>query len=334
MYPKHGAYQAISAAEKKALTQAIGRQTGAEWKRMERFSRWGQGLETAVYTIQGAEFVFVPGDAVTLGWNGFPSELDEAAQSLKSALMEDVQEYWCGELTLEEMLAALTTPARQVEIPPMLVERRPRPVEDGQPVPLEELERDERVRSSLEAFRRNPRSRQLVMDMFELGHPKLRFSKERDGTISAEIVTPMTVEDLQARLAGEGFTLPDADQWEYLCSGGSQALFAWGNSLRFCGGKGWKQQPNFFGLTIAFDPYKQEIVWDSGCWYRGGDGGAMECYGSLRILNDFVCSPHFCGSWDQNALEDLRLEGLSRDYDCYRRVLVLPETEESSSIFM
>ena len=323
MYPTRESYGALSAPEQQALTQEISRKTGAQWMRMQQFSRWGQALNTAVYQLQGTEFVFVPGGTVTLGWGGFPPAPDEAGLALKSALTEDVQEYWCGEVTLEEMLEALTTPLRQVEMPPMLVERRPRPVAYGQPVSLEALERDERMSASLEAFRKNPKSRTLVMDSFELGHPKLRFSKEMDGTISAEVAVPMTAEDLQASLEGEGFTLPNGDQWEYLCSGGSPALFAWGNSLRFCGGKGWKQQPNFFGLTIAFDPYKQEVVRDSGCWYRGGDGGAMECYGDLRVLNDFVCSPHFCGCWDREDLEDLKLEGLSQDYDCFRRVLIL-----------
>ena len=37
--------------------------------------------ETAVYELDGAEFVFVPGDTVTLGWESFADGLDADTQA-------------------------------------------------------------------------------------------------------------------------------------------------------------------------------------------------------------------------------------------------------------
>ena len=319
---RRGTFNGLSSEEKRDITREIATMTGARWKGMARFERWGHGIETALYDLKGASFVFVPGDTVTLGWDGFPAEGGEELEALKAALDKDVAEFWGGEYETEEILRKLTTPVRQAVIPPMLVERETRPFEDGRPITLEEAGLTEKGQKTLEDFLTNGRSKVLEMDTFEPGNPKLRFTKQKGGTFLVELIVPATAEELQARLERDGFTLPDADQWEYLCGGGCRGLFAWGDALPPKG----QRFPNFFGLTIADDNWRREVIRSDGWWFRGGDGGEIDSYGTLRVLNELVGSPHF-GGWygpeHRDEMEEMKLEGLSGDFDNYRRIIPL-----------
>lgn len=321
--PDRAAYNALSPEEKKILTRQIALQTGADWKGMAAFSLWDQKLDTALYELQGRQFVFIPGGCVTLGWNGFSCPETADSLAFREAMDQDVQEIWGGSSQTEEILNQLTSPLRQAVIPPMLVERKPQPFDDGQPVNLKDLELSESWQKSITDFQTNPRSRQLILDSFQPGNPKLRLTRSKDNSLLAEVIIPSTADELQRRLETEGFTLPGADQWEYLCGGGCRTLFPWGDNLAFCGNRANREQTNFFGLT--FDSL-QEIIKDSPWPFRGGDGGVIDCYGSLRVLNDFVHSPYFVGWYGQERneeMDEMLADGLSRDYDCYRRILVL-----------
>ena len=321
--PDRETYNRLPREEKETLLRQIALEVGAQWKGMAAFARWGRGLETGLFALKGREFVFIPGGPVTLGWGGFSGEEDPA---FRAALEEDVQEYWGGQYRAEEIIGLLTSQPREVVLPPMLVEQKPRDFEDSQPVRWEDLTLSEGWRKAVEDFRNSGRGRFLELDTFQPGNPKLRVIRNRDGSLSPEIILPATVEDLETRLEAEGFALPTADQWEYLCGGGRRSLFPWGDRLACCGGRERDRKPNFFGLTIAWEPYKREVVRESPWPFRGGDGGEMECYGTLKVLNDFVCSPYFAGWYGREWTEemaDLLADGLSGRYDGYRRVLPL-----------
>ena len=275
-------------------------------------------METGLFALKGRTLVFVPGRSVTLGWGGFSGEEDPA---FREALEEDVREYWGGQYQAEEIIGLLTSQVREAVLPPLLAEQAPRPFEDSQPVDWEDLTLSESWRKAVEDFRNSGRGCFLELDTFQPGNPKLRVSRNKDGSLSPAIILPATAEDLQKRLEAEGFSLPTAGQWEYLCGGGCRTLFPWGDALA-----GGYPKHNFFGLTIAQDPYQREVVRESPWPFRGGDGGEMECYGTLRVLNDFVCSPYFVGWYGREWVEEmgeLLADGLSGRYDCYRRVLVL-----------
>lgn len=322
--PDRAAYSALGTEEKEALLRRLAGEVGAKWKGMAAFSRWGQSTETGLFDWKGHRFVFVPGGPVTLGWEDFTDTPEAAA--FHRALDEDVREYWGGQYTAREIIGLLTSQVREAVLPPMLVEQAAGDFEDSQPVQWEDLTLSEGWQKAVDDFRGSGRGRFLELDTFQPGNPKLRVTRNKDGSLSPEIILPATAEDLQKRLEGEGFSLPTADQWEYFCGGGCRTLFPWGDSLSGCGGRERDRKPNFFGLTIAYEPYKREVVRESPWPFRGGDGGEMECYGTLNVLNDFVCSPYFVGwygrEWTEE-MEELLADGLSGRYDCYRRVLVL-----------
>ena len=134
-------------------------------------------------------------------------------------------------------------------------------------------------------------------------------------------------EALLDQLKKQGLSLPTADEWAYLCGGGCRTLFPWGDGLDYSMRLHWfedmeedgdrpydMEEPNFFGLSIAYDPYMREVVQADGFTTCGGDGGCSICGGLGPFLGFLPCSPH-C---KPEVQEDNELNG---DYDFYRPVI-------------
>ena len=137
----------------------------------------------------------------------------------------------------------------------------------------------------------------------------------------------MTYPEFQRSLLWElAASLPTQDEWAYLCGGGCRTLFPWGDGLDYSmhlhhfengedQGKPYDmEQPNFFGLSIAYDPYKRELVDGKTLTTCGGDGGCNICGGMGPLLGYLPCSPH-C---KPEVREDNRIHN---DYDFFRPVI-------------
>ena len=74
------------------------------------------------------------------------------------------------------------------------------------------------------------------------------------------------------------------------------------------------EQANFFGLFIAYDPYKRELVDGKTLTTCGGDGGCNICGGMGPLLGYLPCSPH-C---KPEVREDNEIHN---DYDFFRPVI-------------
>ena len=74
------------------------------------------------------------------------------------------------------------------------------------------------------------------------------------------------------------------------------------------------KKPNFFGLSIAYDPYMREVVKADVLTTCGGDSGCNICGGMGPFLGFLPCSPHY----KSEVQEDNALDG---DYDFYRPVI-------------
>lgn len=290
------------------------------WVGLERFEKFGMATDTALFTFEGKEFVFVPGGAVTLGWNEFSVGMDDATHEEIKELLAEM------EITLEvdAFLRDCMSPVRTVNIEPMLVERR-----------LNEIGWCEVAINSPEVTRHNDTIKKHFhgTGMLEIsGHMRI-FSGE-NGVPQAQKYEPVSYKDFVSGLHNDKFALPTEDEWEYLCGGGSRTLFRWGDSfdfdmkLRHFEYEEYKdlpyhlELPNQFGLSIAYDPYKYEVVEDSQYFLKGGDGGCSICGGLGMLLGYLPVATYYrMYSMDDDSLN--YQNDIGGSYTFYRRIVRL-----------
>lgn len=112
-------FNQMETPEKQALMEKLAARYDMTFLGLHTFDRWGQSCTTGVFEKDGREFVFVPGDRVTLGWERFAIGLNQESREELEYLFRE----WEMEGDPEEMLGEGMAPVRQAAIPPMLVGR-------------------------------------------------------------------------------------------------------------------------------------------------------------------------------------------------------------------
>ena len=64
-------FNQMETTEKQALMESLAARYDMTFLGLHTFDRWGQSCTTGIFEKDGREFVFVPGDTVTLGWEQF-----------------------------------------------------------------------------------------------------------------------------------------------------------------------------------------------------------------------------------------------------------------------
>ena len=308
-------FKQMNLAEKQALMESLAARYDMEFLGLHSFERWGQSCTTGIFAKNGREFVFVPGDTVTLGWEKFAVGLNQDSQGELEYLFEE----WEMEYDSDELIRENMAPVRQATINPMLAGRE-----------LEELcweevgLNDARLAAHpewLKQFRDFAWSESISLTL----HKSARIERTEEG-FQFWIYNQMTYPSLLEQLAKQGFSLPTADEWAYLCGGGCRTLFPWGDGLDYSmhlhhfespedEDKPYDmEEPNFFGLSIAYDPYMREVVEADVFTTCGGDGGRNICGGLGIFLGFLPCSPHY----KPEVQEDDELNG---EYDFYRPII-------------
>ncbi|QQS86709.1 hypothetical protein [Fusobacterium canifelinum] len=310
-------YSKLSEEKKKEILKNLAKKYNMEILRFETFSKYSKSTFTAVFKYKESEFVFVPGDTVTLGYEDLPKNLsNETIEGLKYCL--DESEDW--NTVLEEYIRDNFSKLRKATIKPMLVERKLQTVA-WRKSNLEELkDYDIDLLKDYNEFKSSDYNR-LTLD------ETARFTKV-GADIEIELYDDISYEELCENLKEEGFFLANLDEWEYLCGGGCRTLFPWGDdldynmNLLYFSKKGNDkydlEEPNFFGLSIAYDPYKMEII-DNKSFSKGGDGGCNICGGYGDFLGYLPSSPYF------NQVIDYEEEDLNGDFNFYRRIIRIGE---------
>ena len=307
-------FNQMDTTEKQTLMESLAARYDMTFLGLHTFDSWGQNCTTGIFKKDGREFVFVPGDTVTLGWEQFAEGLNQESREELEYLFRE----WEMERDPEEMIRESMAPVRQVAIGPMLVGRELEEI-NWEPVKLE----DPRLRSEwLEDFRQFALTDR---DSLTLAG-RARFERDSDSW-QVSLYHEVDYLDFQNRLQKQGFSLPTADEWAYLCGGGCRTLFPWGDGLDYSMRLRWfedmdedenrpydMEEPNFFGLSIAYDPYMREVVQADRLTTCGGDGGCNICGGLGPFLGFLPCSPH-C---KPEVQEDKELNG---DYDFYRPII-------------
>ena len=308
-------FHQIETAEKQALMERLAARYTMAFLGLQSFDRWGQSCATGVFEKDGREFVFVPGDTVTLGWDHFAAGLDPDSREELDELFRE----WEIEQSPEALIRESMAPVRQATIGPMLVGRK---LEElcWEPVKMN----DPRVTAHPDWLKK---FRDFAWSDFEslTLHQSARIERMKSG-FHIWIYNRTDYDTLLAGLEQQGFSLPTADEWAYLCGGGCRTLFPWGDGMDYSmhlhhfesledKDKPFDMEgPNFFGLSIAYDPYMREVVKAEQFTTCGGDGGRSICGGLGIFLSFLPCSPH-C---KPEVQEDKELNG---DYDFYRPMI-------------
>lgn len=314
-------FQRLPVKERESILMDLANtKPGFLFKRFEQFERFGQVTATAVYEFENSEFVFVPGDTVTLGWDSFAVGMDNTT---REELMKSLEEY--GITNLEEFLKENMSEVRKANIGPMLVERKLNDIgwvkADFKTI---EASEDKSVKEAIKAVKSGE------CKQYTLGE-ELRLRKNNE-EITAEVYEHCSYDEFVNDIIESGFRLPTEDEWEYVCGGGARTLFRWGDSFDYDMHLYYfekitpnkteydLEKSNQFGISIGYDPYKYEVLMDSKQFLKGGDGGCNICGGFGLALGYLSVSTYYR---DINAFDLDYEEDLDGDFAFYRRIIRL-----------
>lgn len=308
-------FHGLDQAEKIALMESFATRYAMQFQGLRTFDRWGQRTTTGVFEKEGRTFVFVPGDTVTLGWENFAVGLNPETRSELDAFCEEYEITIDSTLLIRESM----TRVRLVTIGPMLVGQK---LEElcWQPTTMADP-RFEQHPDWLQQFREFAWS---DYDRLSI-HQSARIARTKNG-FQIWLYHSTDYQTLNQELEQKGLSLPTADEWAYLAGGGCRTLFPWGDGIDYAmhlhhferqeqENRPYDlEEPNFFGLSIAYDPYMREVVKADTLTTCGGDGGRAICGGLGIFLGYLPCCPHF-----QPEVQDRQL--LNGDYDFYRPII-------------
>ena len=112
-------FDQLEITEKQALMESLAARYNMTFLSLHTFDRWGQSSTTGIFEKDGREYVFVPGDTVTLGWERFAIGLSQDSREELDYLFQE----WEMEQEPEELIRENMAPVRQAAIGPMLVGR-------------------------------------------------------------------------------------------------------------------------------------------------------------------------------------------------------------------
>jgi hypothetical protein len=321
---KRPQYNALSVEEKEALLRRIAAtKSGFTFLEMKRFEAFGASTDTAIFRYKdGCDFVFVPGDTVTLGWDGALSTMNEET---RSDIAETLAEYDITDI--DRFLRDSCTPIRTASVPSMLAERE-----------VQEIGWFD-VSPDAPAIQKNKELRGYLRKYLSLKDPgtyewnntlKLRYA---DGKLCAQLYAGIGYHALLEKIRSAGFYLPTEDEWEYLCGGGARTLWRWGDSYDYDMSVPYFEiesseesrdisAPNQFGLVIAFNPYRYEAVSGGTAILKGGDGGGNIC-GGMGLALGFLPTATYYKGYDPADDELGYMKDIGGDYTSYRRILRL-----------
>ncbi|MDY5050141.1 MAG: hypothetical protein SPF17_01870 [Candidatus Mucispirillum faecigallinarum] len=314
-------YDKLDISEKNEILNNIAAHYGFTIKNYAEFERNGISLYTAVYDDNGTEFVFIPGaKSVSLGFKAsisYKNEDSAQIENLKDILLDyflspnvnssltdsentsqlqsyiENEDYKQADKLLTKMTLNFidehTSFLRKLDIEPMLVERRSTSINW---VFVKEI--------SSKVIADSPTYLKIYQDIIKSdkkfiikqhtsksGISKTQKYEITEHGINVYKYTDISHEEILFSYTSKGYNIPNRNQWEYIAAGGSP-LFFQNSSLSV------KTQslPNAFGLYIADNIYKPEIIADDKYIFKAGDNGYFKNYISKKLAG-FSLNPFY-----------------------------------------
>jgi hypothetical protein len=336
-------WEQMSPKERRALAKRLERELpdGFAFRSLRSCQLGDQKHPVAVYEFEGASFALIPGGSARLGYD--PDRPWEPTPQEQESWQDTAEEYGIRR-SLRKHIAEVTLRPRVVSLRPFLMETVAGEV-GWEAIPVDDPEVKEIVR---EHFRKKSAPTEVHMCR---GDSTIRVRRDQDGTLSAHRVDACTHKQLAAWLAKGGFRFPTSDEWEYACGAGADTLFRWGDHVPcdryptdvspeeaawrrqwvLSGGKlkppaggftaNWDlhRRPNAFGIVIASDPYKFELVAEPTIT-RGGDGGCTICGGAGFLVGWLTLATAY---FEDHYCKRKAKEPVDSGYTVGRRVLPL-----------
>ena len=335
-------YDLLSVSDKKALLNTLTAIYNLELICFKEFKAFKKSTYTAVYrSHDGIDFVFVPGDTVTLGLNFKNKPLqdifnDENLAELVYPFVEGYEEEILSEedvqrkisealadeaiiSNIEKYLTHNFTQEGEFIIHPFLVQKTYSET-CWVPISDEDLRQNKEWQQMIENAEKTGLSETMV-------HNTVCLYKIDDSNWCGKYYEVTTFQKLLQNIKDNGYSLPTQREWEYLAGKGCRTIFPWGNNIDFSmnlkhmewmdnDGEYTLEKENFFGLIIGDDPYCREIVYDNDVFsYKGGDGGRNICGGLGVVWGYLPVSPYFQDS------EMVIGDNINGGYDFFRRVI-------------
>ena len=335
-------YDLLSVSDKKALLNTLAAIYNLELICFKEFKAFEKSTYKAVYrSNDGIDFVFVPGDTVTLGLNFKNKPLqdifnDENLAELVYPFVEGYEEEILSEedvqrkisealadeaiiSNIEKYLTHNFTQEGEFIIHPLLVQKTYSET-CWIPISDEELIQNKEWQNMIKKAEGKGVSEVMV-------HNTVCLYKIDDSNWCGKLYEETTFKKLLQDIKIHGYSLPTQREWEYLAGKGCRTIFPWGNNIDFSmnlkhmewmdnDGEYTLEKENFFGLIIGDDPYCREIVYDEGRFsYKGGDGGSNICGGLGVVWGYLPVSPYFQDS------EMVIGDNINGGYDFFRRVI-------------
>jgi len=293
--------------------------TGFVFRKIDRYELGLQKHEVALFEFAGAIFALIPSAEVILGYD--PNRFWEPSSEELESWNNTCVEYGISR-SIHEQIAAVTLRPRMVRVGSMLVETSPR--ELGWETICPDTPE---IKNDIESCKGYLIQSSKVIAALE--GASLRVSQNASGIITAEICRHPTHGELCRVLLESSFRFPTSDEWEYICGSGAQTLFRWGDHIpcdrypneKKSGDADWNLHriPNSFGINIAFDPYKRELLKEPDMT-RGGDGGGTICGGSGFFMGWLTLATAY---YESSVCKRDPKELIDPEFTIGRRVLAL-----------
>lgn len=241
-------YDLLSVSDKKALLNTLAAIYNLELICFKEFKAFEKSTYTAVYrSNDGIDFVFVPGDTVTLGLNFKNKPLqdifnDENLAELVYPFVEGYEEEILSEedvqrkisealadeaiiSNIEKYLTHNFTQEGEFIIHPFLVQKTYSET-CWVPISDEDLRQNKEWQQMIENAEKTGLSETMV-------HNTVCLYKIDDSNWCGKYYEVTTFQKLLQNIKDNGYSLPTQREWEYLAGKGCRTIFPWGNNIDF-----------------------------------------------------------------------------------------------------